>query len=87
MARSKVSVTVDEGLLKAVDKYVRGCEGMDRSKVFDYALRLWLAEQQGIAMEEQYAPGGDPPPEEYEAWRRIRNAAAVRLFWPDKTPE
>ena len=83
--RVRVSVTVDPRWLGWVDRYVDQHPETDRSKVFDEALYLWCAKQQELAMVEQYAPGGDPPKEEYEAWRRIRNAAALRLFWPEPT--
>jgi hypothetical protein len=78
--RARVSVTVDPGLLKAVDQFVGEHTDADRSKVFDEALRLWWAEQLRHAMEAQYAPGGDPPAEEYEAWRKIRDASAAKIF-------
>jgi hypothetical protein len=45
-------------------------------------LGLWYARQQQLAMEAQYAPGGDdgPPEEEWAAWQAIRRAAAERLI-------
>jgi hypothetical protein len=78
MTRVKVSVTVDPDLLHEVDDYVREHEGLDRSKVMDEALALWLAGRQDAAMEEQFSGGDDVPPEEAGSWRSIRRAAAAR---------
>lgn len=50
-----ISVTVDRGLLRAVDSYVEGHEGLDRSKVIDNALLAWYAARQAEATIEQYA--------------------------------
>jgi metal-responsive CopG/Arc/MetJ family transcriptional regulator len=77
MSRVKVSVTVDPDMLHEVDKYVGEREGLDRSKVVDEALALWLARRQDAAMEEQFS-GGSAPPDEAESWRSIRRAAAAR---------
>ena len=40
LRRAKVSVSVDAALLRIVDRYV-AAQGIDRSGVFDNALRLW----------------------------------------------
>ena len=77
MNRVKVSVSVDPGLLKAVDEFVRGHDGVDRSKVIDEALVLWTAARQDEAMAEQFAASDEPEPER-TAWRATRRAAATR---------
>ena len=77
MTRIKVSVTVDPDVLHEVDSYVGDHDGLDRSKVVDEALALWLARRQDAAMEEQFAEEGAPPGE-VESWRSIRRAAAAR---------
>jgi hypothetical protein len=80
--RVKISATLDPALIQAVDAYVADHAGVDRSAVIDEALGLWYARQQQLAMEAQYAPGGDdgPPEEEWAAWQAIRRAAAERLI-------
>jgi metal-responsive CopG/Arc/MetJ family transcriptional regulator len=77
MTRVKVSVTVDPEVLHEVDNYVGEHDGLDRSKVVDEALALWLARRQDAAMEEQFS-GESAPPDEVEAWRSIRRSAAAR---------
>lgn len=77
MNRVKVSVSIDPGLLQAVDTYVQGHHGLDRSKVIDEALGFWAAAQQSAAMEAQYA-GQPAPMMEREGWRSIRRNAASR---------
>jgi hypothetical protein len=77
--RVKVSVTVAPDLLAEVDRYVAAHPDVDRSKVSDEALWLWYAREQQRQMEEQFAEPNPPEfEEEYEAWRRIRRAAAER---------
>lgn len=77
MTRVKVSVTVDPDVLHEVDNYVGEHQGLDRSKVVDEALALWLARRQDAAMEEQFS-GESAPPGEVEAWRSVRRAAAAQ---------
>ena len=85
--RIRVSVTVDPRWLGWVDRYVEEHPETDRSKVFDEALYLWCARQQDLAMEAQYAPGGDPPAEEWEAWKAIMKASAERLLFREPAPD
>lgn len=77
MSRSKVSVTMDPGLLRVVDDYVHDHPQLDRSKVVEQALTLWLAERQDAAMAEQYS-GDQGDAAELETWRSIRRAATTR---------
>ncbi len=72
-----MSVSLDPGLLKAVDDFVRGHGGVDRSKVIDEALVLWTAARQDEAMAEQFGASDEPEPER-TAWRATRRAAATR---------
>jgi hypothetical protein len=79
--RAKVSVTVDPGLLNAVDSYIQRHAGMNRSKVMDSALTSWYAVGQQEAMVEQFT--SREPTEvqaEREAWKRIRRGAATRML-------
>lgn len=78
MSRVKVSVTLDPELLEAVDGFVQGHPGQDRSKVIDQALQQWYGRQQEIAMEAQYAQPEDAIASEQTLWRAIRRTAATR---------
>ncbi len=78
MSRVKVSVTLDPELLEAVDGFVQGHPGQDRSKVIDQALQQWYGRQQEIAMEAQYAQPEDTIASEQTTWRAIRRTAATR---------
>jgi Arc/MetJ-type ribon-helix-helix transcriptional regulator len=81
--RVKISATVEAGLLEQVDRYVAERPGTSRSAVIEEALRLWTARERERAMEAQYAdplPLSDDDAAEWEAWRRIRQASAARLF-------
>jgi metal-responsive CopG/Arc/MetJ family transcriptional regulator len=76
-----LSTTVDKDLLDAVDRFVEQHGHTDRGKVIDDALRLWTARERERATEAMYlAPKSAQEQEEYDAWRRFRRAAAVRLF-------
>ncbi|HKF15589.1 MAG TPA: hypothetical protein VKF14_00060 [Candidatus Dormibacteraeota bacterium] len=78
--RAKISVTVDRGLLRAVDSYVEHHEGLDRSKVIDKALLAWYAARQDEAMIEQYTSTSEDEDAEYAAWARIRDAAVSDML-------
>jgi len=77
-----VSLSLDPGLVRAVDSYVDAHQGADRSKVVDIALQVWTATQQEAAMEAQFSPepGGDG---ELASWRQVRRAAAARSLGRD----
>jgi Arc/MetJ-type ribon-helix-helix transcriptional regulator len=78
--RTKISVTVDPRLLRAVDAYVEEHSDLDRSKVIDEALQNWLAWRQEEAMRAQFeGPDEVEGTAEYDAWRRIRREAARRM--------
>jgi hypothetical protein len=76
--RAKVSLTLDPGLLHAVDAYVEEHEGLDRSKVVDEALSEWAAARQDEAMAAQFEAGDTEDQAELRSWRQIRRAAASR---------
>jgi len=79
--RAKVGATLDPELVAAVDRYVEGHPGTDRSGVIDEALRLWWARQQAEAMERQFAaPRSRREIEERKAWTAVQAAAAGRIF-------
>jgi Arc/MetJ-type ribon-helix-helix transcriptional regulator len=79
--RVKVGATLDPELIAAVDAHVARHPGLDRSAVFDEALRLWHEREQDAAMERQIREDEkyrDDP--DRVAWREIRDAAATRTF-------
>lgn len=78
----KVGATLDPDLVAAVDVYVAGNPGLDRSTVIDDALRLWHARQQELAMERQLREDAGRYDAERSGWQTIRKATAKRRFGP-----
>jgi metal-responsive CopG/Arc/MetJ family transcriptional regulator len=75
----EILVAVDKELIEAVDKAVERFPGLDRTKVFDEALRMWYARE--LDAEAQYSEvESEEEAEEREIWRRIQAAAAERIF-------
>ena len=85
--RAKVSVSVDAGLLAAVDDFVAEHPDLDRSGVFDAALRLWQADQLDAALAAQYAQSDGVDPSERASWNAVRDAAASRMFAMSDQPD
>ena len=77
--RVKVSATLDPELVAGMDAYVREHPDVDRSKVLDQALHLWIAEQQRQAMIDQFR-ADDRPEDEVRQWRAVQRAAARRML-------
>ena len=76
--KPRVTITVNPEFLIEVDRFVHEHQdaGVDRSGVFDEALRLWRREQRRLAMIEQYsAPRSEEELAEAADWARIRAAA------------
>jgi len=73
-------VTVDPDIMSIVDSYVREHGDLDRSKVMEQALALWLAEQQHTAMREQFAGDDDAPEVEKRDWEAVRRASANKVL-------
>jgi hypothetical protein len=79
--RVKVGATVDPAILTAVDAFIRDHPELDRSAVIEEALRLWWAREQDRQMEWQFSESpSESEREERDAWRRIRDESARRLF-------
>lgn len=79
--RAKIGSTIDAGLLRALDNFVAQHPELDRSKVIDEALRLWLAREQAKAMAEQFrGPRSTAEQEEQRAWHDIQTASARRIL-------
>jgi hypothetical protein len=79
--RAKVTVSVDRDYLGEVDRYVAAHPGMDRSKVFDLALKLWYGSWQEEQIASQFTePLDDAQRAELADWRAIRDAAATQIL-------
>ncbi|MDP9252707.1 MAG: ribbon-helix-helix domain-containing protein [Chloroflexota bacterium] len=78
--RVKVGATLDPELISAVDAYVTGNPGTDRSAVIDDALRLWHAREQERGMERQLREDASRYDAERADWKRVRLSAARRRF-------
>jgi hypothetical protein len=85
--RPKVTATLDPELLAAVDAYLVQYPGLDRSAVFDDALRLWRARELERAMEAQFAQSDGLPTEERLGWEALRRDAVSRHMLPPPKPE
>jgi len=78
---SKVSVTIDRGLLSLVDHYVQGHPGMNRSAIFDQALELWAKDVQKKADVACYSTESATSEKRARAdWAAIQTEAA-RHIW------
>jgi hypothetical protein len=75
--RPKVTTTLAPELLALVDAHVAAHPGLDRSAVFDQALRLWCAHELERALEAQFAEPDGVPPAERASWNRVRGAAGA----------
>jgi hypothetical protein len=76
--RAKISITLDPGLLNAVDHYVQSRTGLDRSKVMETALQSWYQARQEEAMIEQFKGPELRDESELRSWRKIRRTAVTR---------
>lgn len=52
MAKTKVSVTIEQSVLERIDRVTNG---MSRSEIFERALKRWLNERRRHDLEEQVA--------------------------------
>jgi hypothetical protein len=84
--RPKVTTTLDPELLALVDAHVAAHPDLDRSAVFDQALRLWRAHELERALEAQFAEPDGVPPAERTNWNRVRRAAARRRLARPEPP-
>ena len=77
---TKVSVTVDRGLLSLVDHYVQAHSGVNRSEIFDEALEMWAKETQKQADLGCYSQESPEQTTEEAAWSAIQMEAA-KYIW------
>lgn len=81
MAKTKVSVTIDQSLLERVDRVTNG---MSRSEIFEHALKRWLSERRRHDLEEQiaayYEDRQTQEADEDRAWAEL-SARQIRKTW------
>ncbi len=77
MAAVKVTLTLPDDLLAAVDRYLAQHPEMSRSGVCAGALREWLRAEQELEIERYYAEMGDEERAENEAWAQVAAASAA----------
>jgi metal-responsive CopG/Arc/MetJ family transcriptional regulator len=78
---TKVSVTVDRGLLVFVDSYVQSQNDVSRSEIFDQALDMWVRHMQQQADIACYST--KPTNEQSKAaadWSAIQTEAAKHIW-------
>lgn len=76
---TKVSVTVDRGLLAFVDNYLRNHPQQSRSGVFDDALEMWVQRAQEAADIACYADDGGEQQEALD-WKSVQAESAGRIW-------
>lgn len=86
MSKSKVTLSLDQGLLGAVDEAVKHTLADSRSAVVEEAIRLWQLEQRRRRLEqgiEAYYQAQTPAEQrEDRAWDRVAGRHAKDL-WED----
>jgi metal-responsive CopG/Arc/MetJ family transcriptional regulator len=81
MSASKVTLTLPDELLVAVDRFVAERSGTTRSGVCAEALREWVRARQEEQIADYYATMTDEEREEDAAWAAVAALGGGRL-WP-----
>lgn len=81
MAAVKITLTLPDDLVAAVDRYVAACPGATRSRAYADAIRRWLQEQQEAEIARYYETMSDDERAEHAAWASLATASAGRV-WP-----
>lgn len=81
MGAVKVTLTLPDDLVAAVDRYVAACPGATRSRVYADAIRSWLREQQEAEIASYYETMSEDERAEHAAWASLAAASANRV-WP-----
>jgi Arc/MetJ-type ribon-helix-helix transcriptional regulator len=85
--KSRITVTIDPGMLEEIDRYVEEHGGTDRSKVVGEALQCWYARILNKALVRQHsAPKSAEELADRAAWKRIRAAQLARAGQVDNVP-
>ena len=86
MSKSKVTLSLDRGLLGAVDEAVKHDIADSRSAAVEEAIRLWQLEQRRRRIEQEVEAyyRAQTPAEQWDdrAWARVAGRYAKRL-WED----
>lgn len=81
MGAVKITPTLPDDLVAAVDRYVAGCPGATRSRAYADAIRSWLREQQEAEIRRYYETMSEDERDERAAWASLAAASASRV-WP-----
>jgi metal-responsive CopG/Arc/MetJ family transcriptional regulator len=81
MVATKVTLTMPDDLLAAVDSYVKAHPEQTRSGVCAEALRAWLQAEQEAEIEAYYTERSEAEEAEDRAWNAIAAESAASL-WP-----
>ena len=80
----KVTASLDAGLVKAIDDFVKKSETRSRSQLIEDALRRWHKEQKMRELESQieeyYVSLSDEEREENQEWSKISAQSANQLW-------
>ncbi|MBW1700854.1 MAG: ribbon-helix-helix protein, CopG family [Deltaproteobacteria bacterium] len=80
----KVTASLDAGLVKAIDDFVKKSETRSRSQLIEDALRRWHKEQKMRELESQieeyYVSLSDEEREENQEWSKISTQSAHQLW-------
>lgn len=86
MGKIKVSLTLDEKVLEAVDREASRTPRTNRSAFIETVLRGWLDKRQQLALHEEiatyYLGRGASEREEDEAWAELGDVTAAEV-WDD----
>ncbi len=81
MAKTKVSVTIEQSVLERVDRL---SEGRSRSEIVERALKRWLNERRRVDLEEEiaayYADRQEDEIAEDRGWAEL-SAKQIRKTW------
>ncbi|MCC7528366.1 MAG: hypothetical protein IT342_07580 [Candidatus Melainabacteria bacterium] len=77
---TKVSVTVERGLLTFVDHYVQAHSGCNRSEIFDRALEMWAKETQKKSDIACYSSSSAQKSKETSDWEAVQMEAAKEIW-------
>ena len=81
MGAVKITLTLPDELVAAVDRYVTARPGTTRSGAYADALRNWLQGQQEAEITRYYETMSEDERAEHAAWASLATASAGRV-WP-----
>ena len=84
--KDKITVSIEPGLLQAIDLEIRSHHANSRSSVIEKAIRFWQLEQRRRAIEQQteayYRSRSKTEQKEDREWGRIA-ARQIKYLWND----